>query len=129
MFDEIEDIRHTRKRYNLKMFQSGIAGFRQFEELEAAALRGGALPQKNKELIALGISIAQRCFPCVEYHVSAALEHGATRPEILETVQVALVLAGGTASWPARFAFKVLDEVLGELQSGGSQTPAAAASQ
>ncbi|MBI5083788.1 MAG: carboxymuconolactone decarboxylase family protein [Acidobacteria bacterium] len=80
-----------------------------------------ALSRKNKELIALGISIVEKCFPCVEYHVSAALEHGATREEILETLQVAVVLGGGTASWPARFAFKVLDE----LPPGASQPPAA----
>ena len=81
MFDEIEDIRQTRKRYNFKMFQSGIGTFREFEEMEGAALRDGALSQKNKELIALGISITQKCFPCIEYHVSAALNRGATREE------------------------------------------------
>ncbi len=111
MFDDIEDIRQTRKRFNHKMFQSGVATFRDFEEMEAAALRDGALSQKNKELIALGISIAQKCFPCVEYHVTAALEHGAAREEILEAAAVALALGGGTAMWPARFAFKVLDEL------------------
>jgi AhpD family alkylhydroperoxidase len=111
MFDDIEDIRKTRKECGLKMLQSGVAAFRQIQEIEAGALRDGQLPQKQKELIALGISISQKCFPCVEYHVSAALEHGATRAEILETVAVAVALCGGTADWPARFAFKVLDEI------------------
>ena len=111
MFDDLEDIRQTRKRYNFKMFQSGVAAFRQLEDLEAGALADGALSQKHKELIALGISIAQRCFPCVEYHVTAAVEHGATRPEVVEATAVALALGGGVAQWPARFAFKVLDEI------------------
>ncbi len=111
MFDEIDDIRQTRKRYNSKLFQSGIKTFRDFEELEGAALKDGALSQKHKELMALGISITQKCFPCVEYHITAALEHGATRKEILEAVALALALGGGTAMWPARFAFKVLEEL------------------
>ena len=122
MFDEIEDIRQTRKRFNLKMFQSGIGGFRAFEEVEKAALMDGALSQKNKELIGLGISITQKCFPCVEYHVSAALERGATREEILEATQVALVMGGGTAMWPARFAFKVLEELqAGKAKAAGGE--------
>ncbi len=111
MFDEIDDIRRTRKRYNHKMFQSGVPAFRQLEELEAGALAEGALPAKYKELMALAISISEKCYPCVEYHVSAALEHGATAAEIQETAAVALALCGGTAQWPARFAFKVLEEL------------------
>jgi AhpD family alkylhydroperoxidase len=112
MFDEIEDIRQTRRRF--KTIESGIGRFREFEELAGAALRDGALSQKNKELIALGISIAEKCFPCVEHHVSGALEHGATREEILEAVQVARALGGGVVGWPARFAFKVLEELQAE---------------
>jgi AhpD family alkylhydroperoxidase len=117
MFNEIADIRKTRKQYNSKMFQSGVGTFRAFEELEAAALKDGAVSQKNKELIALGISIVEKCFPCVEYHITAAIEHGAARKEILETVALAVALGGGTAVWPSRFAFKVLEEV----QAGAAQ--------
>lgn len=111
MFDNIADIRKTRKQYNFKMFESGISTFRALEELEAAALKGGAVSQKNKELIALGISIVEKCCPCVEYHISAAMEHGAKRDEILETVAVAVALGGGIAGWPSRYAFKVLEDL------------------
>ena len=62
MFDEIEDIQKTRKKYNQLMFKSGISTFRKFEELEANALQDGVLSRKHKELIALGISITQKCY-------------------------------------------------------------------
>ena len=62
MFDEIKDIRKTRKKYNQAMFKSGISTFRKFEELEANALQDGVLSRKHKELIALGISITQKCY-------------------------------------------------------------------
>jgi hypothetical protein len=62
VFDDAKDIRKTRKKYNLKMSQSGIKTFRQLEELEANALKDGALGQKYKELIALGISISNGCY-------------------------------------------------------------------
>jgi AhpD family alkylhydroperoxidase len=111
MFDNTADIRQTRKRLNGKLFTSGVGAFRAFEDLEADALKDGALSQKHKELIALGISMAERCFPCVEYHVGAAVEHGASRAEVLETAAVAVALAGGVATWPARYAIQLLDEL------------------
>jgi AhpD family alkylhydroperoxidase len=111
VFPDIQEIRETRKRYNHRMFRSGVPVFRAFEEAEAEALRSGALEGRYKELIALGISITEKCYPCVEYHVTAALRGGATRQEVIEAAAVALVLGGGVAQWPARFVFKVLDEV------------------
>ena len=62
MFEDIGEIRRIRKKYNGKMFQSGVRTFIEMEELEANAFQDGAVQRKNKELIALGISIAQSCY-------------------------------------------------------------------
>ena len=62
MFGDIDEIRKTRKKYNAQMLRSGIKTFREIEELEANALKDGALSQKYKELIALGISISNACY-------------------------------------------------------------------
>ena len=62
MFEEISQIRKTRKKYNAQMFRSGISTFREIEELEANAFRDDALTQKHKELVALGIGISQGCY-------------------------------------------------------------------
>jgi hypothetical protein len=62
MFPDIGEIRTSRKQYNWKMFQSRVEIFREMGELEAKALKGGALDQKHKELIALGISISKSCY-------------------------------------------------------------------
>ena len=62
MFDDVGKIRHTRKKYNFKMFQSGVGTFREMEELESNIFREGAIPQKFKELMALGISITHSCY-------------------------------------------------------------------
>ena len=62
MFPDIDEIRKTRKKYNWQMYQSGIKTFRELGELENDALRDGALAQKYKELIALGISISSGCY-------------------------------------------------------------------
>jgi AhpD family alkylhydroperoxidase len=111
MFESIEEFRNIRKKYNYKMFSSGVSTFREFEELEARTLESGALDRKYKELIGLATSIVSLCYGCIEYHTTQALANGATRQEIVETVAVALMMGGGPAQWPGRYVFKVLDEL------------------
>ena len=62
MLPDVTEIKKMRKKYNWQMYQSGIATFREMGELEANALKSGALAQKYKELIALGISINNSCY-------------------------------------------------------------------
>ena len=62
MFPDIEDIRKERKRYNGKLYLSGIDTFRKMADVEEGALMDGALDRKTKELIALGISMANSCY-------------------------------------------------------------------
>ena len=62
MFEDVNKIRQVRKKYNARMLQSGIAAFQKVWDAEADALKDGALSQKTKELIALGISISKACY-------------------------------------------------------------------
>lgn len=69
-----------------------------FMSLHQAALEDGALNKKEKELIALGISIAIKCEPCMISHVKALIDLNVTREEIEETIGVALFMGGGPAT-------------------------------
>jgi AhpD family alkylhydroperoxidase len=71
-----------------------MAGFMQMHQKSVAA---GMLLSSTKELIALAISIAVRCDGCIAYHVHDALEAGASREEIAETIGVAVMMGGGPA--------------------------------
>ena len=62
MFESVENIRKLRKKYNAKMYLSGNQTFKALGEVESNALKSGALPQKIKELIALGVSIGESCY-------------------------------------------------------------------
>ena len=66
-----------------------------FQQLAAAATAEGALDTKTKELIALAIGITARCDGCVAFHAAAAVRHGASREEILETIGMAIYMGGG----------------------------------
>jgi AhpD family alkylhydroperoxidase len=60
-------------------------------------MKDGALRRKEKELVALGIAVAQCCEPCITLHVQKCLEAGNTAAEILEAAAVAVMMQGGPA--------------------------------
>ena len=62
-----------------------------------AVMKEGALPVREKELIALGISVAVQCVACINLHVQKCLRAGATREQILEAAGVAVMMQGGPA--------------------------------
>jgi len=81
-----------------------------FREMGSVAHSGGALDAKTKELIAVGISVAIRCDPCITYHVKAAYEHGATRAEIAETMGMAVYMGAGPSAMYAAQALEAYDQ-------------------
>jgi alkylhydroperoxidase/carboxymuconolactone decarboxylase family protein YurZ len=62
--------------------------------LRSVPFRKGPLPKKVKELILVAINAATTHLyaPGVRRHIRNALQHGATRDEILETIQLTTVL-------------------------------------
>ena len=81
-----------------------------FASLHKAATANGVLNTKTKELIALGIAVAIRCNSCIAYHVHNSLAAGATRPEILETLGVAVMMGGGPSAMYACDAVAALEQ-------------------
>ena len=68
-----------------------------FMTLHKTVTTDGALGVKEKELIAIGISIYAGCEGCLSIHVGGALEAGATQEEIIETIGIAVMMGGGPA--------------------------------
>ncbi len=83
-----------------------------FSALAQGALGGTALDKKTKELIALAISVAVRCQPCIAFHAKAAAKYGATREEALEAMGMAIYMGAGPS---VMYAAQAL-EAFGQLQ-------------
>jgi len=81
-----------------------------FSGLAQAALAPKALDNKTKELIALGIAVAIRCDDCIGFHIKAALEQGASREEILETLGMAIYMGAGPAVMYANHALDAFEQ-------------------
>lgn len=71
-------------------------------------------------MMALAISIAVGCEGCIAYHVHDAVEAGATRSELLETIGVGLMMGGGPGSIYSAHALEALEQFLpGESVNDG----------
>jgi AhpD family alkylhydroperoxidase len=82
-----------------------------FSGIAQAATTPGALDPKTKELIALAIGIALRCDGCVGFHTQAAIRHGASRAEVLETIGVAIYMGGGPSYVYGAEALEAFDQL------------------
>ncbi|MCC7254251.1 carboxymuconolactone decarboxylase family protein [Hyphomicrobium sp.] len=77
-----------------------------FSGLAQAALRTDALDTKTKELIALAIGVAVRCDDCIAFHAKAAVDQGASREEVLETLGMAIYMGAGPSVMYAAHALE-----------------------
>ncbi|QAZ39929.1 alkylhydroperoxidase [Methylibium sp. Pch-M] len=81
-----------------------------FGELGRAAMADGALDKKTKELIAVALSVAARCDPCIGFHMQALTKLGASRQELDEALGVAVYMGGGPSLMYAAHAVAAYDE-------------------
>ena len=81
-----------------------------FNDLGRAATANGVLDRKSKELIALALSVAARCDPCIGFHMQTLVKLGVTRQEIDETLGVTTYMGGGPSLMYAASAIAAFDE-------------------
>jgi AhpD family alkylhydroperoxidase len=85
--------------------------YKGFLAMEKATYCDGALPKKQKELIAVGISVVKNCESCMQWHIEQAAAGGATYEELLEAIEVSIEMGGGPATVSARFALGVMESL------------------
>ena len=95
----------------IAQLRSGIPEvMKAFAQMDAAVSRNDALDVKTKELIALALGVAARCDGCLAFHARAALKYGASRPEVLEAVGMAVYMGGGPSVIYAAQAVEAFDQ-------------------
>ena len=83
-----------------------------FARLHKKTVDDGVLSRKVKELMALSISIVVGCEGCIAYHTHDAVQAGANRQELLETIAVGVMMGGGPGSIYAAHALDALEQFL-----------------
>jgi len=71
----------------------------------------GALTVREKELIAVALSCLLRCETCLEFHADRAMEAGATKEDLRETLDVTMYMTGpSTLMWSSAIENLVQDD-------------------
>lgn len=70
---------------------------RGYRTLSDAGNKTARLDAKTRELISLAVAVTLRCDGCITTHTSAAIQHGATKDEIVEALGVAIAVNAGAA--------------------------------
>jgi AhpD family alkylhydroperoxidase len=101
-----------RAEMNDKILNSGFRDFNKFFALDNKAYIDGALSSKVKELMGLVASMVLRCNDCILYHIDRSIQEGATRQEMYESFNIALIVGGSIVIPHLRFAMEQLDDIL-----------------
>lgn len=71
--------------------------FKYFIRFDHYALKGGAIPSKLKELIAIAVAHTTGCPYCIDLHVQKAKSLETSKEEMAEAIMVATALKAGSA--------------------------------
>lgn len=66
-----------------------------FDQFSKKVYTPDHLDKKTKELIAVACSVMADCVPCIEAHYPRAVEAGATKDEIRESLAIAMAISAG----------------------------------
>jgi AhpD family alkylhydroperoxidase len=121
MESKITRTRKYRLDMNEKILNSGFKDFQKFFALDNKAYLDGKIPVKYKELMGLVGSMVLRCNDCIFYHLDRCVTEGATREELHEAMNIALIIGGSIVIPHLRYAFEMIEELFDE-QGGSAKT-------
>lgn len=81
-----------------------------FRAFSKAVFADGAIDRQTKQLIAVAVAHVTQCPWCIEGHVKAAINAGASEEQVMEAIWVAAEMRAG-ASWA--HSYKAIDVMKG----------------
>lgn len=100
-----------------------VGGYRTLGE---AGSSSGTLGEKTRELISLAVAVSPRCDGCITTHTSAAINAGATKVEIAESLGVAIAVSAGVAlAYSARVMDAYVTQPSDSITTIGPRSPSA----
>lgn len=100
------------RRKNLGKFMKAMPELgKQLGAQVEEAYKDGALDTKTKRLMAMALALGAGCRNCVLGQATAALDQGATKEEMLETIGVVVSMRGTTGVAESLRVIQLLDEL------------------
>ncbi len=86
-----------------KLDENAAAAMKAFWAFDKAVFTPGSLDVRQKQLVADGVALTTQCPYCIELHVKAARDAGATDQALAEVATIAAAMrAGATITHAAR---------------------------
>ena len=99
---------------------------RGFSAMAKGATQDGALDKKTKELIAIALSVAMRCDPCIGFHAQTLVQLGGTRAELADALGMAVYMGGGPSLMYAAKTSAAFDEFSAAAAAAAASASASA---
>lgn len=112
--EELRRMTRKRKEAYTWFLAHNSRGYKAIADMEATVYPDGAISRKHKELMATAIAVLINCQSCMQWHIEAAADEGATVEELIEAIDVAIEFGAGPSTVAARFAMDVIKDVYGE---------------
>jgi|SRR5690554_660787 len=93
MTDSYYNPKDLRKFKDIKEFEPKLA--EKFFDWYGEVFKAGALSEKEKALIALGVAHAIQCPYCIDAYTEESMKKGATETMMMEAVHVSGAITGG----------------------------------
>lgn len=105
MMDHSELSKNESIEQHLIDYKDGLGKYNQsmphlvkaYNDFTESCFKEGEISQKNKQLIALGISVYSQDEYCIIYHTKGCIDQGCTEKEVFEAIGVATAIGGGAA--------------------------------
>lgn len=99
------------RAYTERLINSAPKEAAAFMNLKHTAERtDGIIPIKYRELMSVAVALTTQCAYCIESHINNAVQAGATREEIAETVFIAAAIRAGGAVGNGLMAMRLFEE-------------------
>jgi len=112
----VAQTRKYRLEMNDRILNAGHKEFNRFFALDSRAYEEGAIPVRMKELMGLVGSMVLRCNDCIFYHIDRSIQEGASKEELQEAFNIALIVGGSIVIPHLRYAFGVMDEIFADIE-------------
>jgi AhpD family alkylhydroperoxidase len=89
-----------------KLNENAPEAMKAFWAFDKEAFKAGSLDVLHKQLMAVAVALTTQCPYCIEVHLKAAREAGATDQMLAETATVAAAMRAGAAVTHASHLFK-----------------------
>jgi len=89
-----------------KLDENAPDAMKAFWAFDSAAFKTGAIDALHKQLMAVAVALTTQCPYCIELHVKAARDAGATDQMLAEAATVSAAMRAGAAITHATHLFK-----------------------